>query len=695
MRAVRRNHLIVVTLAVALAPYAVPPAQTPDAGGESATAKRSGLVERTGRRLAQLDVSVSGPDEQVANLEAEDFELVVGARRYDDLIVDRLCERAEGGAERTVEEVRSEGGTVESPGPAAGPHPTFLFYFDQIHLTQRGRNEALQTAQELVPELIRDGARGIVVSSADDVVTYADLTDDPEVILDALRELHGDRHWDPFAEDERLRVEEVVRAFRDGLQQGTAVARRHQMEERWRTGRALRRLALVLARLADLDPPKAVFYFADTMRSNPGQHYVDLLPSTPQFDQNVATMESDAFSARNAFDRVINEAASHGVRLYTVQAQGLVTLSNASFGSRNSQGLSSGRARNADAENSLRGLAAETGGAAFVGGYSTRQILRTVREDMSCLYLISFDPTGLPLDAPLDVTLKVKRPKVEARVRGRIVVQSDSARLASTLLAAFGAPSTIGDAGEIHGSVLPTGYRDGRFRALLQVSVPGVPVPGAVWDLGASVVARERVIEDLARRIEVDRAGVPVVLEAEASFRPGPYAMVSVAHESVTGQTVSREVRGTWPDPRERAAIVAALTIVQPSVAIFVRDGGVRREGALAIAPRDPVRTDRPTAFVGLICWNGSQRAVLTVERTLSGENSAEFPPMRIEPNEDRCAYFRDLVREGTMTPGDFEYNVRVLTDEGEIVSAQRRFSASVGGRAADSGDRDDHETRR
>ena len=50
--------------------------------------------------------------------------------------------------------------------------------------------------------------------------------------------------------------------------------------------------------------------------------------------------------------------------------------------------------------------------------------------DLSCLYLLSFDPRGFRQDAPLTVSVRVKRPKVKALVRGRIVIQSDAKRLA-------------------------------------------------------------------------------------------------------------------------------------------------------------------------------------------------------------------------------------------------------------------------
>ena len=50
-----------------------------------------GLVETTGRRLVQLDVSVRGPAASLTGLTAEEFEIVVGGRSIDEFSVDAGC----------------------------------------------------------------------------------------------------------------------------------------------------------------------------------------------------------------------------------------------------------------------------------------------------------------------------------------------------------------------------------------------------------------------------------------------------------------------------------------------------------------------------------------------------------------------------------------------------------------------------
>jgi hypothetical protein len=67
---------------------------TPSQVADPATEKErrdSGLIEETRRRLVQLDVSLTGPPELTADLQAEDFRLVVGGKAIQDFHVDRVC----------------------------------------------------------------------------------------------------------------------------------------------------------------------------------------------------------------------------------------------------------------------------------------------------------------------------------------------------------------------------------------------------------------------------------------------------------------------------------------------------------------------------------------------------------------------------------------------------------------------------
>ncbi|HKQ61814.1 MAG TPA: hypothetical protein VJS92_11005 [Candidatus Polarisedimenticolaceae bacterium] len=666
--------LLAFTAWAAAAPPAAPPAP-------------SGLIERTGRRLAQLDVTVSGPREAIENLGPDDFELTLGIRKIHELSVDRICHE---NAVPAAETAAAAGEPAPAEPPAVRPAPTtFVFYFDQPHLTMEGRQRALDLTRELVPKLVHDGNRASIVSSGKELVTLADSSTEPAPLLEALGRLEHDfAQFDPFAQQESERVEEVYRAMGTDISHAQAAARRYSDEERWRTDKALRRFSLILGRLAEVSEPKAVLYFADTMRSNAGEHYRYLFPTNAQssgVDPYQDRAELAAFAAGNPFEKAIDAAAAEGVRVYTIQAQGLVSHTSTETGpaapppGRGRRPVPSrpipATARLSDAQKSLSGLAAETGGRAFLNGVPAIKIADQINGDLACIYVLSFDPTGLKEDSPLAVTLRVKRPKVDAQVRGRLVIQSESARRTSRLLAAFASPHTAHTDARVAATLVPIGYEDHAYRALVQVAVPASPLRSAQWDLGASLVARGKVREDASGRIVVTRAGTPVVLESEMRFAPGPFEIVMVAHDTTLDEIATGQVDGDWPDPDATAGVVGPIVVLQPAGGAFLRDGTSRVQGTLGHGPDEAVRPDLPTALVALVC-RGPHKKKLRVERRLVGETSAEFGTMELDLRDQACAQIRDVVRAGTLTEGDFRYELRLLDGDEELATSQRAFVA-------------------
>ena len=96
----------------------------------------------------------------------------------------------------------------------------------------------------------------------------------------------------------------------------------------------------------------------------------------------VRTMQSDVSMAGLAYDRVVNAAAAQGIRIYTVEARGLVTLFNTVPSSmalsRTRAVPTSSRDRVNDTQRTLRDMAGETGGHAFLNGVSSGKMSRTV-----------------------------------------------------------------------------------------------------------------------------------------------------------------------------------------------------------------------------------------------------------------------------------------------------------------------------
>jgi hypothetical protein len=296
------------------------------------------------------------------------------------------------------------------------------------------------------------------------------------------------------------------------------------------------------------------------------------------------------------------------------------------------------------------------------------------------MYLISFDVTNMPEDRPLAVNLRSMRDKVEATTRGQIVLASASKKKTTRLLAAFTGIVPDTDDVKLEAVVIPTGYDDGKYTALVQIRAPSSLLPKTTWEIGASLVSRGKVRQDISGRIEVDRPSVPVIFEAEMTFGPGPYQLVMVAHEQTTDQIARAEIEADWPDPDAEEVTLGPLTLLQPSEGAFFRNGEIRRSGSLGRTSMEFIEPGLPAAVIGLVCRDKSRKskkAGLVIERRLVGETEAPFTNLELSDSGIRCIQLRDIIRAGTLTEGRFTYELRVVDKtERELTTSTLEFSA-------------------
>jgi len=682
--AVRR--LIGASAPIALALFLLPaPAQEAEAEQQP---RRTDLVERTERRLVQLDVTAEGERDAIADLTYEDFQLKVAGRTVDSFIVDNLCNLSDAEAGVDAETEPEVPITPEAPAAAARPRArtSFLFYFDQHHMTMPGRQRSLDLTRQLIPQLIVDGNRGMIVSAGKRLEMFAGLTDDQEILQESLDRLEKDRtQWDPWVAAEDNRIGEIIEILNDESASPTralSAARLYQREEVWRTEKALHLFSMVLGRMTELSPPKAVVYFADTMRSNAGAHYLSFFSRRVE-SAPASTQKLGSFDAGHAFERVIEEATTMGIRIFTVQAQGLVAPpvrnSVSSEGRAGTAHPLANTQRIQHAQDSLVGLARESGGRAFLNGVRAKRIASQIQQDLSCIYLLSFDASHLRENASYPVVVRSNRRGVKIRARGRVTMQSESRRLTSRLLAAFATPEGRKSEISVSGTVIPTGFEKGRYSALVQLVVPASPLPMTTWDMGLSLISGGQVAADVSGRISLTGPGIPVVLESEMSFRPGDFRLVGVAHETTGNSVSTSEVEAHWPDPNDAEVTLGPIAVLQPAEAAILRNDTLRRSGAVAIGKDRLARTDLPTALIGLVCRAKFRKGPLKVERKLVGDagSFAPFGRLVLELGEDRCAQIRDFIPAGSMSPGLFRYEIRVRDRKQELASAVRTFYAA------------------
>ena len=71
--------------------------------------------------------------------------------------------------------------------------------------------------------------------------------------------------------------------------------------------------------------------------------------------------------------------------------------------------------------------------------------------------------------------------------------------------------------------------------------------------------------------------------------------------------------------------------------------------------------------LIGLVCRDKGRDPDYSLTRRLVGDTAAEFPPVKLEFQGERCAHFSDLVPGGTLTEGSFVYEIRVRKDDEEL----------------------------
>jgi hypothetical protein len=530
------------------------------------------------------------------------------------------------------------------------------------------------------------------------------LTADADALLKFLGAISDNpQQWlsVAYAEGEEDRYNNIMRSGSEDGQK--TLAKMYLREERMYTRRECSRFSAVLAALGDLDPPKAVLYFADIMRWNPGLHYARFVGT----DNNPEIRNLSDESA--SFDRVTEVAGAHGVRLYTIQAQGLVTGMPGVGSERSRTGIGrveAGRMpweRTNDAVRTLQSFALETGGEMFYGGAersTMNKVLNKIESDLSCFYLLSLQSDTLREDSPLAIRVRFDQDaprfaeleqNFEIQSRGQLVVLSESRKKESMLLAAHAVSEGV-ESEPGRGVVIPLGFENGRFHGMAQFMVGSPDLPEALvqqtsWDLGMTHVHREKVVHQADRRITIPDPRIPVVLQATWQFAPGENEIVLVGYEDRLGQLVTGEIESLWPDPDESDAAVTDVAIVQPESAVFVNaegeatDGEAQsRTGSLGIGD-GVARVDRPIYFVSLVCRRKRDTQNLWIDRTLVGNVSVEFTRQQWDhADQERCVRIQDLIREGQVGWGDFEYHVRVFDDpelDAEPISTRiRKFTA-------------------
>lgn len=614
----------------------------PETGPPPAAPLDFGVTEETRTALAQIEVTLTGPPEALAQVRGSSFSLALGRRDVAPLLADDFCP--------------TEGEPVS--GPSATPRrPTaWILYFDGPNLTAAGRRHSIQLAREALPRILGPGDRASILSNGTRLETVQPMTSDVSLLLGALDRLEHDlsgvdtsmltAQMDAqVARDLRLRPilpagrkSRLIKTPSGGILGGTQPPpggsmnyieiesfMRSVIGNEQRAGlHDLDRLRVALARLGDPETSRALIYFAERIRRN-------------------------SIAAGYRFEDLLREAAALGVRVYTVEPTP----------------VSSSRSL-------LASLASQTGGKSFRNGPTTAEMVRGIVEDQECRWLLSFDPEALPRDKPVEVFLHVAVPGVHLRGPTRMEILSPARRARARLMASFATDD--GTPSPLHSSLVPLAWKDGRYSALLQVTAPPTALPSATWDLGATIAATGRIEAQTSARTRVGASGVPVTLERVVELHAGTFELAAVAREVTSDRIFSLHREETWPDPDVAPVTVVPSVVLQPRAGAFTRDGKVRRTGSAVHGSDEPLDPARATALVTLVCRSKRARLPLEVSRTLVGESPIDFPALTLDLEADRCGQVRDMIPEKTLGPGRYRYQLVVKEKGAEVGRGEASF---------------------
>jgi hypothetical protein len=471
-------------------------------------------------------------------------------------------------------------------------------------------------ARAALPEIMGPGDRAAIVSNEDHLQTLQRWTSDPDQLRAGL---------DLMNEKDPARPDPLGRSGPRRLYHGSPQFRRAD----------LTRLALVLGSFADVPPPKAVLYFADYLVLPPADR------TTLSGNARASLLDNGVLT----FDTIVRQAAALGIRFYPVEPKPLTG--------------------DFETQRSLRMMAAETGGLAFVNGVTTERIVSGLRQDRSCMWLLSFDADAFPRDTFLPVSVAVDVPRVAAHTRTQALVQSTSERVKNRLLARF-ALDLDPSAAPLQAGLVPLGWKDGKYRARVQVVAPATSLPSATWDLGASLVIRDRVVAETSARVTVGQAEVPLALEEEVAVRAGVHELVAVARETTTDQIVSSRHQATWPDPDASRA-----TVIRP---VVFQDGVEGTVGPLLHGEDDPLDPARSTDLIALVCRGKKVTSAFEIERAVVGGGSMAFPALTLDLGAERCGQVHDVIPARTLTAGHYHHRIVVREDGVEIARGETAF---------------------
>ncbi len=771
MRRFRRSPTIAALLFAALA--SLPRGQEP---------ARTGKVEEAEVHVVLIDVVVTDRDDRpLRGLARGDFSLRVDGNdaaisSFEDHCAAAPAQAAEsgaaasgssgspsapaesGGSSPARDAPAVSGGTPAAPSaPAAPAEPArTVLYFDLPHLSPHGAARSIRHARRFLESNPEDRARFMVIAYGPDIRVLTSFTDDRARILEALEKVteRGATYDEgPVARSNKIQEvahetcpPEALDKVRRTCDPQVAVAREMARQEEVLARRSLEALRATLLSLGGLPGRKALVFFTETLKQEPGVHYLEIARTTPR---------GELISVDQEFRAAVEEANASSVSFYPVYAAGLDDSSDTEVGrSQTSLGTKGQREKSmserqteqvrgqpgpgsgasqmtvdigpiAQAQRSAEAaslgfnasIAAETGGRHLGRTNDLSLIFPIVREEMSCFYVLGYQPRGASDGKRHGIAVSVARKGAEVRSRPFYTDWTPEVRDTRRLRTALAAPGAFRDL-DVRLEAFALGRAKAGRQVLVKASVPVAALArsaaGLPPDDGSALVAlRGRITTEKAEAcvfgsdFEVKDAasagdrGAMLHYEAACALPPGPYDVSAAVLEKRGGtigaarQPIGVPALSGFHVGEAQLWVSSAADLVHRSQAeaILGPSQGIESGAASPRAERRMLPHEQGSLFF-LVCpperASSRQSAAaadapgpVTVTRVLmAGEDPvATFPPLRLSDRPDPasgCWGISSAIPQGILGEGVYHFDYEVQTG-GESEPIRRRADFAVG----------------
>ena len=401
-------------------------------------------------RVTNVDVIVTGRDgKPVTGLKKEDFEIYENGVKKE--ISNFLELRGGPNAVLTTE-------AMPRPDVAASEQDIrrrdITIFIDNSAIQPFRRNEVLGQLDAFVKQNVRGGDTVAIASWMNSLKIELEPTSDPAAVEGVIARLKSHSNLDTLSASREgfyQRIAAIRRAYADqgelppwdeALNEARALAMQiaHEMNRRqsalqsviaWRRGVDGRKVLVLVTSEFDEYPAYQEFAFLDSIKDQ---------FTNPSGLAIVPMSEAREYELRSLVNDIVTTANSAGVTLYPIDTAGKEA------GVRN-RDITSTRVMTAQSPTpqTLRAIAADTGGMAMSGSDNWKLAFDTISNDIQTYYSIGYRSEGERKDQMKNIDVKLKGKKFSVRTRRAVIERSITSEMYDAVAANLFRPSGTND----------------------------------------------------------------------------------------------------------------------------------------------------------------------------------------------------------------------------------------------------------